>query len=368
MALLKSGATLLHNFRDFRAIRANTEELSFARLSSNEAFEPDDLVEDEESSYYLYEISKWSQTCEPLRVMGVVGILRMTNLPDQKGYETEIITDEALYSSTDPFSEILTHEQTLDEATANFTIAPSLAKEGVGPIWALIDSEIIQEVAPMKIGPISRTQDDDSYAHRIFVLPQPSAKALIKEAIESSQIILADGHHRIQRAKVELASQPAGSAIEMIAFVCAIDQASHLIRPIHRIFSVSWSNDEIESALLELKEHFTGASIDLPGPYVTLITSNTKMKLPISSSISTALSLVEERLGADESAKIEYSSDKDYAISKATAPGVIAMICPKTPIEEIVDSAINHRPLRAKSTLFYPKPLPALILKEADNQ
>ena len=258
---------------------------------------------------------------------------------------------------------ILPHEQTRTDIATQSTLSKSLSRQGSGPIWALADIDILDAVNEVKIGPIARTTDIDGFSHRLFALPQPAAQEIVIRAIEATVLVLADGHHRVRAAMEELENSPKNKTIDLICFVCQTKDMSKVIRPIHRIFTI----DSIPAVMTLLKSKF-GTSLELEPTdekYIEIHTQSGINYVKVPKLVSATLFELEEFLDEHSPTTIEYSASREDAVDAAADPKTLSMICPAIPAAEILYSALRHRPLKPKTTLFYPKPLEWMILGES---
>ncbi len=349
----------MHTFRDFRALRVDTDQVSSAELIQNSTFETGQLVRDAESGYYLYEMAKWRDLGPGLRIMGIFGILELHKSPTY-GKHSELFDESIATAESDISKHIFPHEQTLGDVSGASSIAPSLTRDGAGPIWAIADTDIVDMVGPNKIGPIARATDADSIAHRLYALPQPGVIEIIREAIQECELVLADGHHRVRAAIDLLADKPAGAKVELLCFICQAKDVSGIVRPIHRAFS--------GPGVAKLLEGISGAietSAAKPEtPHVELLSSERSLYVPVAKTVSGTIAQLERYFVDEQGVKIEYTTSVAELKERVAAGGAIGMKCPAIPVAEIIYSAKKRRPLMPKSTLFYPKPIPAMILGE----
>ena len=349
----------MHTFRDFRAIRLDTDTASAQDLAQVSGIDPNHIIQDVESSFYLYEMAKWQENARGLRILGVFGILELNKAEHTKHHDE--LFDDSIATEADVH--ILPHEQVRTDISSVSTIAPSLLRDGSGPIWAIADTDVIDELSPLKIGPVARTTDVDSVTHRIYALPQPGAKEILRRAIEGSELVLADGHHRVRAAIETLATQAPGSKVELLCFICQAKDVAGIIRPIHRIFM----GNDVENEIDVLDQRFEATAIRPETPHIELCSTNRNVYIPVLKTVSATIASVEEAFVAGGKYEIEYSSSSEALRARANENDTVAMIVPAIPVAEIIYAAKKHRPLKPKSTLFYPKPIPSLIIGEAPD-
>ncbi len=349
----------MHSFRDFRALRVDTDQVTSAELIGNSHFDTSEMVREDQSGYYLYEMAKWRDSGPGLRIVGVFGILELHNSPTH-GHHQELLDVSIATSEEDISDHILAHEQVLGDISTASHIAPSLMRDGSGPIWAIADTDVIDMVAPNKIGPIARATDSDHVAHRLYALPQPALIRVIKAAIEECELVLADGHHRVRAAMDYLSAQPPGAKVELLCFICQAKDVSGIIRPIHRVFSGPSSLEILDRLTQELET----STIRPETPHVELVSGAPSIFVPVTKTISGTISRIEEFFVANPGIEIEYFSAPEALNDRIAEGAAVGLLCPSIPVAEIIYSAKKRQPLKPKSTLFFPKPIPAMILGE----
>ncbi len=351
----------MHAFRSFRALRLDTEPTDTGVDNDNEVDVSPELIQDEESSFYLYEMSGFPGTHDELRITGVFGILTLTKDNQHEQVVEEAISDESelIHSHIHP------HEQIRSDINTHTTISSSLATKGAGPIWAIADIDVIDTINPMRIGPVARTVDADKFSHRLYVLPQSAAKELVQDAVGNAELVLADGHHRVRAALDTLATAPPETSIDLLCFVCQAKDISKVIKPIHRIFSVV-STKSIFSAIRDKFETTAQRNRDEQNQ-IELVCADDRLFVNPIKLISQTLTAVEDTILQYLPEKVEYSASNQDAIEALQNSNIISMICPPIPASEILYSALKHQPLKPKSTLFYPKPIEWMILAEVQS-
>ena len=349
----------MHTFRDFRALRVDTDQVSSAELIQNSAFETGQLVRDQESGYYLYEMAKWRDSGHALRIMGVFGVLELHKSATYDRH-SELFDESISTTESDISVHIFPHEQTLGDISGASSIAPSLTRDGAGPIWAIADTDIVDMVGPNKIGPIARATDADGVAHRLYTLPQPGLIEIVKDAIGECELVLADGHHRVRAAIDLLADKPAGAKVELLCFICQAKDISGIVRPIHRAFS----GPSVAKLLEGMSRAIETTEAKPETPHVELLSSARSIYVPVAKTVSGTISQIEKYFVDAPDVEIEYTTSVDELKERVAAGGTIGVKCPAIPVAEIIYAARKRRPLMPKSTLFYPKPIPAMILGE----
>ena len=109
-------------------------------------------------------------------------------------------------------AEILPHEQTLPKPKSDRLDLLRATQANLSPIWGLsLLSRPDQDVRFADSPPDASATDGDGVRHELWVIDEPSEVDAIREAVGSSPVVIADGHHRYETAltyRKELA--PAG--------------------------------------------------------------------------------------------------------------------------------------------------------------
>ncbi|MDA8262866.1 MAG: hypothetical protein M0Z47_08545 [Actinomycetota bacterium] len=321
----------MHTFRDFRALRVDTEVVGTVERLRAGNFPQRDLVEDEESGFYLYEMARWSDDGRPLRVVGVIGLLSL-----QAGWPS------------------LAEDARRVRGGISRT-PPNHGTEGDELLWAVADTDIVDQVNPYRIGPIARIADSGGVAHRIYALVQPVAVELVRKAVEASALaLLGTGQ-----------AQPSRSTTpESLCFFCQAKDLAHLAGP----FRILYRGPSVARAIGNLPA--TRAALAEPPEATHLVISggNRRFFVPAGRSVLKALTEVESHFGSLPDVEVEFTTASGLIGSEVASQDLVTVACPTVPVEEITAAALAGDTIHPASVGLSPRPLPGLILGEAAGQ
>ena len=315
----------MHTFRDFRALRVDTEVVgSIAELRAGN-FGPEHLVEDEESGFYLYEMARWSESGQPLRVVGAIGVLSLGSAGASG---------------------------TVGHAAWRAAAADPGGRAASEAPWAIVETDVIDQVNPYRIGPIARISDTEGVAHRIYALVQPAAIEMVRRAVEESPSALIG----------PVPGLPEGSdAWETLVFVCQAKDLPALVKPVHRLFHGPGAGRAFD----ELPARFAIRTEPPAEAHLTLHCAGRRAFMPVGESVSDAVGKVEAHFGWSGEISMERTTDAHLIEIESRFPDVVGMTCPALPVDELLASARQGRQPETLGALFHPRPLTSLVLGEA---
>lgn len=176
------------------------------------------LVLENHPAFYLYRMT----TRDGRATLGVIGAL---GLPEE-----------------DEEGEILPHEETLPKPRSDRLDLLSATEANLSPIWGLSLTKGLSSVLIPPGEPEIDVHDDDGVRHELWVLPEHHAPA-ITEAVAAEPIVIADGHHRYQTARVYQhqvraeQGDAAGGRDWVMALVVELSEEQLAVGPIHRVIS-----------------------------------------------------------------------------------------------------------------------------------
>jgi uncharacterized protein (DUF1015 family) len=124
-------------------------------------------------------------------------------------------------------------------------------RANLSPIFALYDGDAWAAVAPHLAGPpLGELTDDDGTVHRQWRVGDPDAIAAVREALAPAELLIADGHHRYETARV-YAEEVGGEGPHRYVLMClvALQDPGLTIFPTHRL--VTDLDDDRRVALRE---------------------------------------------------------------------------------------------------------------------
>jgi uncharacterized protein (DUF1015 family) len=275
---------------------------------------------------------------------------------------------------------------------ANLSPIFSLYSDPDGKAWNALDPHLEGQ-------PWGEVTDEDGTANRLWRIADPAAITAVQEALGDAELLIADGHHRYETARVyaeEIGAE--GEHRYVLMCLVALQDEGLSIFPTHRLVS-GLANDQakIEALTATLHEHFTieeidkselrpadgdgpltmgyidahfrrafrltlkdqaiadGALSDMPEPYRRLDTAVLEALI-----LKGPLGLTEDDISHfnglgysrtdDEALQLVESGDYDAAFFLRSTP--------VQQVREIAECGVNMPP---KSTFFYPKVLTGLL-------
>ena len=361
----------MHNFRPLASYRYDT-----AIVGADKLIDPPaaprlrGLIRDEQLGYYLYEMAFTDLKGHNRHLTGVFGILEISR--DAPDSPLEVNPSGAAYQP----DHILVHEQTISSGTniAQDGSDTSIARPGAGPIWAISAQNRLRTSQIRKESLLASVTDNQGVTHNVWHILDLDQQRRIESAVHESQLIIADGHHRIARAMKLLTTSLPGSTIRLLCFVTDLDPLQAEIRPIHRCFKTTLNSDEV---LSRLQNHFEIKQVDsnalsnanVPDAALVLIGNSMYAVKPYHGGAKQNDAVTAQAIAKLlEARSTQYITDarklRERVLADSNKIGL--QIRPIT-INQIRLAAFGKHPLPPKSTMFYPKPLPGLIFGDKLN-
>jgi uncharacterized protein (DUF1015 family) len=142
---------------------------------------------------------------------------------------------------------VLPHERTLPKAKSDRLALLQATRLNLDPIWGLSPTEGLTAAidTTRELGSCS---DEDGTIHTLFAIDDPAARTAIRDAIRSTPLVLADGHHRFETALAYREERRRGSTADpgaeaIMTFVVELADDQLSIEPIHRLVHLpaEWS-------------------------------------------------------------------------------------------------------------------------------
>ena len=275
-------------------------------------------------------------------------------------------------------------------------------KANLSPIFSLYDDPgeaAWGALAPhLETEPWSEVADEDGTVHRLWRVADPDAIAAVTVALAPAELLIADGHHRYETARVY---HEEGGAGHVLMCLVALQDPGLTVFPTHRLLTGlddgrreslrdtiqrDFEIEPVDAARLEptgdrgrvkmgyLDSHHrrplmltlrdpdivAAALPDKPAPYRSLDTA-----------VLEAL-VLQGALGMSED-DISHLNGLDYARSTEQARERVesgaadaAFFMGATPVERVRDVAATGESMPPKSTYFFPKVLTGMVFNELD--
>jgi uncharacterized protein (DUF1015 family) len=271
-------------------------------------------------------------------------------------------------------------------------------KANLSPIFSLYDGDAWSPLAPHieEQAPFGELTDDDGTSHRLWRIADPDAIAAAQAALAPAELLIADGHHRYETARV-YADEVGGEGPHRHVLMCLVSLGDPglTIFPTHRLLTElddqrrtalreairrDWEVEEIAGDELEptpngririgyLDAHH-GRPLRLTLKDPAIADAALPGKPPAYRRLDTAVTealLLEGALGMTED-DISHLRGLDYARSTAEARERVrggdvqaGLFMGAAPVELVREVAAAGEVMPPKSTYFFPKVLTGLL-------
>ena len=267
----------------------------------------------------------------------------------------------------------------------------SLYDDPAGAAWSALSPH-------MASVPWGEATDEDGTQHRLWRIPEQDAAEAVAEALRDTELLIADGHHRYETARV-YADELGGEGAHRYVLMClvALQDPGLTVFPTHRLLTSlsddqrvalreaikrDWEMAEISADDLQPEAAADGtirvgyldahhqrplmltlrdpaiADAALPGmpePYRRLDTAVLEALL-----LKGALAMTEDDISHLHG--LDYARDTEQARSRVASGDVeAAFFMSPTPVERVRDVAAAGVNMPPKSTYFFPKVLTGML-------
>jgi uncharacterized protein (DUF1015 family) len=284
-------------------------------------------------------------------------------------------------------SEILPHEQTLPKPKSDRLDLLRATQANLSPIWGLSLSAGLTKTFVRSTQPDAVATDGDEVRHELWVIDEPSEVDAIREAVGSSPVVIADGHHRYETAltyRKELAAGGGAAApgvkddadlVMALVVELADDQLD--VGPIHRAlsglpdgldlvdafsswFDVTRAGDFVERTTSALGPSGALALIMPSGAWLL----SPKDGTPEAAGANLDSSMVALVLAELPEHDLEFLHSWPEAIDAvATDQAQAVVLLRSVPVDLIAEWARTGRRMPPKSTYFHPKPRTGMVFR-----
>ena len=273
----------------------------------------------------------------------------------------------------------------LTEATgANLSPIFSLYSDPENAAWGALSAQMESE-------PWAQAEDDDGTANRLWRVADPPTIDTVREALKDAELLIADGHHRYETARV-YADRVGGDGPHRYVLMClvALQDPGLTVFPTHRLVK-GLTSDQQESLADALRRDFRIEPLDTdaqlvpePGPDVRFGYIDAHFQKPFMLTLSdpqiaaavlpdhaepyrrldTAVLeavILKQTLGMtdddiDHLKGLGYARDADQALELVRSGQYdAAFFMSPTPVERVQEVAAAGETMPPKSTYFFPK-------------
>jgi uncharacterized protein (DUF1015 family) len=137
--------------------------------------------------------------------------------------------------------DVLPHEETMPKPKSDRLDLLRATGTNLSPIWGLSLTSGLTETFAPDGPPVEDAYDDDGVRHQLWVLDDPEEIAMVRDAVEASPVVIADGHHRYETARTyrdevrRVNHDRPGDHDLVMAFVVELAESQLHVRAIHRM-------------------------------------------------------------------------------------------------------------------------------------
>ena len=262
-------------------------------------------------------------------------------------------------------------------------------RANLSPIFSLYDdpgNAAWNAVEPFTHGPPwGEVADDEGTVHKLWRIEDPGAIETFKQALKDTELLIADGHHRYETARVYQQEEP--SADHVLMCLVALQDSGLTVFPTHRLVTDAdraaldaalerdWTSEpretlsigyyaDGEERTLYLKDWaIADAALDgKPEPYRRLDTAVLEALI-----LKGALGMSEDDISHFNG--LDYARTPEEARAKVDAGQAdAAFFMSPTPVERVRDVAAAGENMPPKSTYFYPKVLTGMVFNPLEDE
>jgi uncharacterized protein (DUF1015 family) len=270
---------------------------------------------------------------------------------------------------------------------ANLSPIFSLYDDPAGAAWGALAPHLETE-------PWAEVTDEDNTVHRLWRVTDPAALDAVTAALAPAELLIADGHHRYETARVHHAEGGAGHVLMCLValqdpgltvfpthrLLTRVDNRDALRTTIEKDFEVA-PTDELEPTgdgpvrmgyldahhrrplMLTLRDPAIVAAAlpDKPEPYRELDTAVLEALV-----LHGALGMSEDDISHLNG--LDYARDTEQARERVEAgTAEAAFFMRATPVAQVRDVAATGESMPPKSTYFFPKVLTGMVFNLLDD-
>ena len=273
---------------------------------------------------------------------------------------------------------------------ANLSPIFSLYDDPAGTAYAALESA--------KPEPWAEVTDDEGTVHRLWRIADPQAAETVHEALRDTELLIADGHHRYETARVHHAE---GGAGHVLMCLVALQDPGLTVFPTHRLLTqldddrrtalraavqrdfeaAEIAPDDLEPAAADGRvqigyldaHHRRALMLTLRDPQIArdALPDKPEAYRALDTAVLEAL-ILKQALGMSED-DISHLHGLDYARDTAQARRRVeagevaaAFFMGATPVERVRDVAATGESMPPKSTYFFPKVLTGMVFNSLD--
>lgn len=305
------------------------------------------LFEEAEESLFLYR-NDFVRNSKPASSAGIVGSLELQ-----------------------PFgTAIHPHEKTMPEPKADRLALMRATSANLEPLWFVG----VKPFGSMRSivrsyetdTPLAELEDSQSVRHRLWRLSSDDTTRAVSW-IESNDLIVADGHHRYETAlayaRERRESDGGGGWDYTLALVAASQEFAPLLLPIHRAvrgLDVAGLVQKTSGTRFDEQPDQLAEAVSKHRNAVGLVTTSASWILPAGDGLETSFV---QHLTDEQGASVSYDHDLNSAL-EAVGADTCLFVMPSLDLDLVISEALAGRTMPPKSTLFWPKPVSGMVIRQ----
>jgi len=285
-------------------------------------------------------------------------------------------------------TDILPHEQTMPKAKSDRLDLLRATRANLSPIWGLSMTEgLTATFDPSDDEPVADAYDDDGVRHQLWVLDDADSITAVTEAVDTSPVVIADGHHRYETARTYQAECRAANGDTpgphdlVMALITELADDQLTVGAIHRTISgLPEDFDLIEafSAWFDVvragtADERTLAALADSNSLVLIAGRSAHLLLPHDETYAAAGNDLDSSLVAVVLSQLP-PHDLAYRHSVREATGALrdgtaqaAILLRPVTVAQISEWAGERRRMSPKTTYFSPKPRTGMVFRSLDT-
>lgn len=301
---------------------------------------------DSTPSFYLYRMDFFDERNQARHTVGVIGALELSEPAE---------------------GHILPHEQTTPKAKTDRLELLRATHTNTSAIWGLTPAKGLSELLPAEGAPAGEWIASDGVRHRYWPLTNHDQIESISALIETSPILIADGHHRFETSLNYRREHT--EATHVMTFVVELSSDELTVQPIHRLIRGLPAGFDLASALercFDLTECDAFAS-DLPA----MMAANESLALlwkghkwlmrPLPEAMAGVRDLDSSRLDRALEALPPHTLSFQHGVAHvehelSNDQADAGVLLRPVPLDAIAAIARGGERMPPKSTYFHPKP------------
>jgi uncharacterized protein (DUF1015 family) len=305
------------------------------------------LVEDP-PSFYLYRMSFSDDAGAPRQTIGVIGALEL----QEPGT-----------------GDVLPHEQTTPKAKSDRLNLLRATAANLSAVWCLSLTEGLTKLLDPPGPPLGEWTDRDGVHHELWRVDDAATVQAIADAVGSSPVVIADGHHRYETSLAYRRERASGGATDLtLAYIVELVDDQLTVRPIHRLIAGLPDGFELVAAL----EPFFSISPADPTPHadglMLVQPAGAHLLVPRPEALAGARDLDSSRLDVALASFPPHELTFQHGVDNVTRAvgdgraqaGVL--LRPAT-VDQIARTAHDRDRMPPKTTFFHPKVKTGLVFR-----